>query len=127
MIFNEDKFWSAVKRKSMSEVLEMVLEEAGESAAAEEAAKTTRMTDAAINRIKDAVGVKNAEESQPELTYADDVVEEPNEMIELEATVKQYIKAGKRKKAKKALKALLETGITGSEIDELKKEVKGMK
>jgi len=120
--FNTDAFFSAVKRRDMHDLLVIVFNETGFDAAAQVAKDSTRMTDAAVRRIRTALGAT--------LTYADDVKDEKeevkNELEELIGAIKTAIESGKKKKAKKAFKALKATGVSGSEIDKLKKQIKEM-
>ena len=137
---NSDAFWSACKRKSIPEILETVFTEMGYEEAAEVAKNTTRFTDLAMRKMRDALPaseeveveeeptlnedeVETPEEDPSELTYAD----EDAELIVLENKVRKAIKKGDYKKAKKALKKFMATGITGTEVDKLKKAVKDMK
>jgi VIT1/CCC1 family predicted Fe2+/Mn2+ transporter len=121
--FKSDAFWSAVKRKDFSAVLAIAFAMMGEDKAAEVARNTTRMTDAAITRMKDALG--GEVETEEPLTYADDLVtDEGNELIELTEAIEKAIKEGKKKKAKKLFKELEATGLKGSEIKQIKKAIK---
>ena len=122
-IFTTDEFWSAVKRKAMSEVLSLAFKEAGFAEASNVAGETTRMTDAAIKRMREAFNKSPVVDEDVE----EETQDEPNQLTELVEAVEKAVSKGKYKKAKKALKELLETGINGSEIDELKKAVKGLK
>jgi iron uptake system EfeUOB component EfeO/EfeM len=125
--FKSDAFWSGVKRKDFSAVLAIAFTMAGEDEAAEIARNTTRMTDAAIKRMRDALGretevVEDSDKAidPSELDYAD----EDNELIELTEGIEKAIKAGKKKKAKKLFKELKATGLKGSEMDKIKKAIK---
>jgi iron uptake system EfeUOB component EfeO/EfeM len=125
--FNSDAFWSAVKRKDFSAVLAIAFAAAGEDEAAVVANDTTRMTDAAIKRMREALGSETevVEDSDKaidpsELDYAD----EGNELIELTEGIEKAINAGKKKKAKKLFKELKATGLKGSEMDKIKKAIK---
>ena len=131
--FNSDHFFSAVKRKSVSEILAVAFEVAGENEAAEIAKQTTRMTDAAIRKMRDALSpdtteeeIGQVEEAPEELTYADNAAEAYQELIKLEKKVRKAIDAGDKKKAKKALKKLKAHGLGGSEMEKLTNEVKGL-
>ena len=53
--FNDDALWGAVKRKNVQDVLAFVFTECGYDAAAEVAKSTTRMTDQAITRMREAL------------------------------------------------------------------------
>lgn len=59
-------FWSAVKRKNLLDVLEIVFTESGMEDAGQIAHDTTRFTSAAINRMMDACGVVEADEPTDE-------------------------------------------------------------
>jgi hypothetical protein len=115
--FNTDAFWSAVKRKNMSELLVFAFTAGGEDEAAEVAKNTTRMTDAAITRIKEALG------SPTKLDYADETEPDSN-LTELIKQLENAIAKGKKKKAKKFYTALAEEGLSGSEMDKYKKAIK---
>ena len=114
-LLKSDHFWSAVKRKAMIEVLAIVFEgtEAGDILS-----ETTRLTDAAIKRVRETADSEPIEEPQ---------VKEETALIALHEKVTDAIAAGDHKKAKKAFKKLKETGIDGSEIKALKKAVKELK
>lgn len=136
--FNTDAFFSAVKRKDMHDLLVIIFTETGFDKAAQEAKEMTRVTDAALRRIRDTLNsdeevvdeVVEEERKPEELTYADDLVKDEeeveNELVKLIDDVKSAIESGKKKKAKKAFKALKATGVSGSEIDKLKKQIKKM-
>ena len=134
--FNDDALWSAVKRKNVQDVLAFVFTECGYDAAAEVAKSTTRMTDQAITRMREALDApletdtKEVEDSdkavdQTELDTdekAEEMVE--NKLITLEKDIVDAIKKGKRKKAKKAWDALAATGARGSVMKDLKRQIK---
>lgn len=127
--FNTDAFFSAVKRKNMSDLLKIVFSETGFEDAATIAGETGRMTDAALTRIREAL--KEIDETDvADLYYQDVITEEAesnSELIKLEKKVRKAIEKGDAKKAKKALKKLKESGLAGTEVDKLEKEVKDMK
>ena len=122
-----DKFWSAVKRKQLQEVLEIVFESIGEDKAAEVAGGVTRMTDLAIQKMRTALSenvedVEDVEETDAaELTYNDDVVTEVGETFK---AIEKAIEKGKGKKALKLIKQAKEDGIDGSVLKDLKKLAK---
>ncbi len=128
-IFGTDAFWSAYKRKDVNALVAMALSAVGEDEASEIAKETTRATDAAVRRIREALTVEEVvEESDKaidptELDHVEEVVtgsiEEHNEIVEA-------IAAGKRKKAKKLLKAAIEGGARGSAIKDFKKQIKAL-
>ena len=137
--FNDDALWSAVKRKNVQDVLAFVFTECGYDAAAEVAKNTTRMTDQAITRMREAldapVETEVEEVDQTELDtneldtneldtneLAEEMVE--NKLITLEKDIVDAIKKGKRKKAKKAWDALAATGARGSVMKDLKRQIK---
>lgn len=131
MLFNENSFWSAVKRKDMINLLELLFNNNGEYEAAEIVKNTSRLTDAAIKRIRETLGSTNEEKpvEEPVVDYQDAINEEAeknSELIKLEKKVRKAIEAGDKKKAKKALKKLKATGIEGTEIEKLEEEVKGL-
>jgi outer membrane protein assembly factor BamD (BamD/ComL family) len=134
--FNET-IWSAVKRKDMKMLLEELFTQLGYEDAAAEVAKTSRWTPAAVGRMMVLVPTKEVEEDieeveedATELDYQEDINEEAevnNELIKLEKKVRKAIESGDYKKAKKAFKKLEETGLGGSEMKELKKQIKAIK
>jgi len=143
---NTNALWSAVKRKNIQDILEIVFTEIGEADAAAIARETTRMTDAAITRMKNAlsapeeeeVEVDDVEETEVEVedvetqSDADDIADEmlaQREEDEISIMIKDVEKAiakGKKKKAKKAFAILKESGLKGSVVDGLKKQIKKM-
>ena len=134
---NTDAFWSAVKRKNIPEVLGMVFDAMGETEASELAKNTTRMTDLAIRKMRDALptveelegemsddmGVEESDKAiDPEELDTDEYAEamvtetEENEIKSIIKEGKKLIKKGKEKKAKKLFK---KHGLGGSEIEKL--------
>jgi len=122
-----DKFWSAVKRKQLQEVLEIVFESIGEDKAAEVAGGVTRMTDLAIQKMRTALSENvedveaDVETDATELTYNDDIVTEVGETFK---AIEKAIEKGKGKKALKLIKQAKEDGIDGSVLKDLKKLAK---
>jgi len=122
---------AALKRKDMKGIIATLLREEGKEVEAKEVEGASRITAALIDRTC----VNSIEDSDKaidptELDYQEPINEEAaknSELIELEKAVRKAIKKGNYKKAKKALKALKESGIEGSEIDSLTKEVKALK
>ncbi len=134
-IFATDAFWAAYKRKDVSMIIAMAFEACGEDDAAEIAKETTRVTNAAVIRIREALtmGKPDAEEEEVVETPEDEIeetVEETEETvsgsIEEHQELVDAIAAGKRKKAKKLLKAMVEGGAKGSQIKTFKKQIKAL-
>ena len=95
-----DKFWSAVKRKQMQEVLSIVFEMIDENEASEIAATTTRLTDQAVTRMRNALGEATTEEVVEE-TVEPEEGEEPTECQDGYDPIRKAIAKGKGKKALK--------------------------
>jgi len=95
--FNDDHFWSAVKRRNVQEILEVVFNAVGLDEAADIAGQTTRLTDASMTRMRNAI-VSNdtVEEEIPTSEITEDVL--------TVADIKQLIDDGDLKEAKKSLK-----------------------
>jgi hypothetical protein len=149
MEFN-DAFWSALKRKDTVMMAEYIFEQLGYTKAAEECRKTSRLTTAAAERIKQAVldadegvegeevipvegeeEVETTEEVDPEehLDYQDAINEEAEanaECVELEKKVKKAIKKGNVEKAKKALKKLKKAGCDKETIAAFKDQIEAL-
>ena len=107
-VFLSDTFWSAVKRKNLPDVLEIVFAQAGLEDASEVAHNTKAMTEAAILRMKAAMGEvpETVETEDVEETMAKDV--EPTYADNPAVTVgdiKMLIASGKKKNIKAAKKA----------------------
>ena len=144
-LYTEDHFWSAVKRKSMSEVLSIMFTQGNCPLAATAANETTRMTDAAITRMRDALAKdmdgpdaeaidEALEEGCDPVTDAEDEANAEASKTEKSETVSgsieehnDIIKAIKKGKGKKALKLIAkarEGGAKGSELKKLEKQAK---
>jgi len=124
---NTDAFWSMVKRKSISEMLEVVFTAVGEEEAARLAHDTRRMTDLAITKMRDALGEAETEESVDPDINEDEVEHKEPEVDPISATfykLDKLINKGKWKKAKKVYKDLVAGGMSGSEMDKRKKQIK---
>jgi hypothetical protein len=131
-IFLSDSFWSSVKRKQIQEILAVVFEEAGHAQAAEIARNTSRMTELAMTKMRNALAeqhpVEEIDESDlvedsdkaidpTELDYAD---EDANRLTV--GDIKALIKTGKKKNIKAAKKAFKEQFAKGHpQHKELKK------
>ncbi len=119
---------SVLKRNDRKDLLKLFVEKEESIKLIDEA---NRITAALIDKVAALEASEASEPVEPEeLNYQDDINEEAeknDKLIQLEGKVRKAIKKGNYKKAKKALKELLATGIEGSEIDALKKEVKGLK
>ena len=145
--FDSDTLFSAVKRKDVRDMLVYLLGEAGETEAMEIMKSKSRITDAAIREVREALGTTKVEYKMEATATVetDDKVEteeeeadptdltfenggEVNEnVIDLAGMLKDLEKAiekGKKKKAKKILAELEDLGLKGSEIKKLKKQVK---
>ncbi len=135
MNLNSDTLFSAVKRRDILGILKYLFEENGNEAALEVANNTTRMTALAIDKMRKALNevsetVEIIADDETELDYQDAINEESeknDELILLERKVTKAIGKGDHKKAKNALKKLIEAGVKGTEIDSLKKQVKALK
>ncbi len=130
-IFGTDEYWSAFKRKDVAALTAMALSAVGEDEAAEIAKETTRVTDAAVRRIREALTVGEVEAIvEPDEVCENEVEETEEEVvtgsIEEHNEIVEAIAAGKRKKAKKLLKAAIEGGAKGSQIKEFKKQIKAL-
>jgi len=141
-------FIAAIKRKNLKAALEETLKMLGYDEAAAEINETQRLTMATIERtlIPISEAVENEEESEEETEDegaedegaedegaedegaedegAED--EQPNLLITLQNDLEKAIKKGKKKKAKKLLAELEETGLKGSVIKDLAKQVKAL-
>jgi len=112
-VLNTDAFWSAVKRKSMGEILAAAFTGVGEDGAATIATDTTRMTDAAIVRMRAALSGKVAEDegSTTEDPPADptdvDYADKDADTLTV-ADIKLLLESGKKKNIKAAKKAFKE-------------------
>ncbi len=126
-LVHSNTFWSAVKRKSVLEILALVFEEAGLSEVAEECKNSTRITDAFMGRVKSLVPEEVVEAGEAVKEAVKEAVEEEVDAItEAFNDMDAAIEAGKRKKAKKIYKLMKENGIDGSEMDKRKKLIKKM-
>ena len=131
-VFLSDTFWSAVKRKNLPDVLEIVFVQAGLEDAAKVAHDTNAMTAAAILRMKSAMGEvpEIKEDEVVEETMAKDVeptyADEASEVITV-GDIKMLIASGKKKNIKAAKKAFKKQFAKGhpqhKEIKNLLKEV----
>ena len=134
MDFNSDALFSAVKRKNMRDLLVFVLAEVGETKASEIMNDKTRITDAAITELRQAlVGIERVDTEEVETPLAtginveedgaDDVV---TGSIEEHNAILKAIKKGKGKKALKLIKVAIKGGARGSEIEKLKAQAKAL-
>ena len=111
-VFNTDTFFSAVKRKAIGEILATAFGQAGYEEAAEIAKNTTRITDAAITRMRDAMS-KPVEEQSSKCPVDDDefedetkpATEEVNTVALMVSEIKGLVATGKKKNIKIAKKA----------------------
>ncbi len=134
-VFGTDSFWSAVKRKDVFAVVTMAFEACGEDEAAEISSTQTRVTDAAIIRIRAALTVNGEEvvETEEEEVVETEEVEttdEPEEVVngsieEHEAIIKA-IKKGKGHKALKLIKKAKKGGARGSVLKDLERQAKAL-
>ncbi len=117
-VLNTDAFWSAVKRKNMSEILTAAFIAVGEDEVAGIAKETTRMTDAAITRMRSALGAEGSaedegtdtEDDHTEEVAAKEAVKEQHE-DDFKVTVgdiKLLVGEGSKKSLKAAKKAFKE-------------------
>ena len=128
-IYTEDAFWSAVKRKNMSDMLTMFFEAGNCPLASAVAKDTTRLTDASITRMRKALAedlgevpeVSNEdvdtamEEGCDPITDAEDeanaeevTTEDEDETRLTVGDIKAMVASGKKKKIKEAKKAFKE-------------------
>jgi len=127
-----DHFWSAVKRKNLPDVLEIVFAQSGFEEAAKVAHETNAMTNAAIERMKTALGghleqdlLPLAEEVETILPPVNDKqTAEGNELIAIHEDIENLLAKGKGKKAKKLIKASMANGTKGSVIAKQLKQAK---
>ena len=118
---------SAIKRKNVKDMLELMLAFDGNEEGAELVSKAGRLTD---KLYKDAGcyaedECRTFEEPLPE--FAEAAVEAAQEAIDQLKDLDTLIAKGKKKKAKKLLKAIEDTGAKGSEITRRKQLIKGLK
>ena len=121
--FESDHFWSAVKRKNVQDILEIVFMAVGLDEAAHEAGQTTRMTDASMKRMRDAIA--SNEVTVEEVMATDIPTSELTEELLTVADIKQLIDDGDLKSAKKTLKKQFPKDHP--QYKELKKLIKGAK
>ncbi len=149
-VLNTDAFWSAVKRKNMGEILSAAFIAVGQDEAAEIANDTTRMTDAAITRMRSALdsvggtmeahgsvedeGTDTEDDNTEEVAAKEAVKEKPavaegkpmNGSVEEHQAIMKAIKKGKGKKALKLIKAARDGGARGSVLKDLAKQAKAV-
>ena len=120
----DDHFFSLAKRRQIQDILALIFEDAGEEDAAEIAKSTTRLTAAAIDRMRKALTQEIEEEVKEEVDesqeYGDEEegVEEDDEYeATLHGKVEKLIKKGKFKKALKKIKEMRKDGYGGSILD----------
>ena len=115
---------SAIKRKNVKDMVVELLRIDGKEDEANEVADSSRLTNALMERTIFKDIEPEAEEQTDEAGPVADAEVEDNELIALFDELEKAIKKGKKKKAKKALQAIEDKGVTGSEIDKLKAKVK---
>jgi len=126
-------------KRDVRGLLALELDALGETEKAQEVRDSSRFTAALIRRVwvpgLDAIFDKATAETvdtadqEPDDVYPEAVekpAENDNKISNIFDKVRKAINAGNAKKAKKALKELKEMGIKGSELDKLKKQVKGL-
>lgn len=116
--FDSDTLFSAVKRKNVKDILVYMLGEAGETGAMEILKEKTRITDAAILEVRNALGttddkatvvedevIEDAEAGSDatDLTYADNIEAECDALTI--GDIKALVATGKKKKIAKAKEA----------------------
>lgn len=155
MNLNSDTLFSAVKRKNVRDILLYVFNEAGEEAAFNVLNDKTRLTDAAITEIRQALGttipsdvdapdtttpnyevsatatVDKGDEAEIDATTKDatDLTYADGDVIDMTGMLTDLEKAigkGKKKKAKKLVAELEDLGLKGSVFKDLKKQVKAL-
>jgi len=135
--FNSDEYFSALKRKNIKDILMVTLNILGETAAAAELDKNSRMTNATFDRVRALFGTTldtpvEEEKFEEPLPEFDEVMEEAdNELLAIHTDIENLLAKGKGKKALKLIKASMANGTKGSVIKEqlakakqLKKEAK---
>ncbi len=124
-VFKTDGFWSAVKRKQVMEMLDLMFTYMGEDEAAAIAKGTTRVTDLSIKRIRESLsGAEETTEDEQETTCEK---EEPvSGSIDEHKAIVKAIKKGKGKKALKLIKAARDGGAKGSVLKDLEKQANAL-
>ncbi len=130
-VFKTDGFWSAVKRKQVMEMLDLMFTYMGEDEAAAIAKGTTRVTDLSIKRIRESLS--GAEETTEEDVTTEDEQETTCEKeepvsgsIDEHKAIVKAIKKGKGKKALKLIKAARHGGAKGSALKDLEKQANAL-
>ncbi len=127
-ILNTDKFWSAVKRKNVPEMLTLMFQAVGEDEASKVAGETTRLTNLAMTKMRDAF----SDECDPALLDYND----NTEVVEVEkddgdkitvGDIKALCEEGSKKSVKAANKALGQFAEDHPNYKELAKAIKKAK
>lgn len=135
----DQHFIACVVRKDVKEMVAVLLEAEGKTSQAKAWRDTSRVTKALIDRTlingeeepeveEPAEEVPEVEEPEtPSKEVADkEMNESANELEGLFEDVTKALNKGKKKKAKKALQALEDAGVSGSEFNKLKKQIKAL-
>ena len=110
---------AAFKRNDRKAILAEVLQAEGLAEQAQEVRDAARVTSALIDRV--CIN----DDAEPTYAETDEANEEPvHGSVEEHNEIVDAIKSGKKKKAKKLLKAAIEGGAKGSSIKEFKKQIK---
>ena len=115
---------SAIKRKNIKDIAAEILVMDGNIEGAAMIKDAGRLTDALLKRAGVYVGEPCCEPDYTELKeeYAEEPTELENQFYDLDSLIAK----GKKKKAKKLLKAMVEDGVGGSELDKRKTLIKGL-
>ena len=115
---------SAIKRKNVKDMLALMLAFDGNEEGAELVSKAGRLTDKLYKNAGCYAEDECCTFEEPLPEFAEKAVDEAEEFKNQLHDLDTLIAKGKKKKAKKLLKAIKDTGIKGSEITKRKQLVK---